>query len=84
MLQLESMLELGLHASGGSDCPVEPFDILDNLRAAVTRQNRAGTKTYLLEQALTVEEGAAAVHLRRRLGQPGRGGPGHPGGGQAG
>ena len=53
----KSMLELGLHASGGSDCPVEPFDILDNLRAAVTRQNRAGTKTYLPEQALTVEEG---------------------------
>ena len=53
----KSMLELGLHASGGSDCPVEPFDILDNLRAAVTRQNRAGTKTYLPQQALTVEEG---------------------------
>ena len=52
----KSMLELGLHASGGSDCPVEPFDILDNLRAAVTRQNRAGTKTYLPEQALTVEQ----------------------------
>ena len=53
----KSMLELGMHVSGGSDCPVEPFDILDNLRAAVTRQNRAGTKTYLPEQALTVEEG---------------------------
>lgn len=53
----KSMLELGLHASGGSDCPVEPFNILDNLRAAVTRQNRAGTKTYLPEQTLTVEEG---------------------------
>ena len=46
-----------MHVSGGSDCPVEPFDILDNLRAAVTRQNRAGTKTYLPQQALTVEEG---------------------------
>ena len=53
----KSMLELGLHISGGSDCPVEPFDILDNLRAAVTRQNRAGTRSYLPEQALTVEEG---------------------------
>ena len=57
MLSLESMLELGLHVSGGSDCPVEPFSILDNLRAAVTRRNRAGTDTFLPDQALTVEEG---------------------------
>lgn len=53
----KSMLELGLHVSGGSDCPVEPFSILDNLRAAVTRRNRAGTDTFLPDQALTVEEG---------------------------
>ena len=52
----KSMLELGLHMSGGSDCPVEPFAILDNIRAAVTRQNRAGSKTYLPQQALTVEQ----------------------------
>ncbi len=53
----KSMLDLGIHASGGSDCPVEPFSILDNLRSAVTRQNRAGTRIFLPEQALTVEEG---------------------------
>ena len=41
--------------SGGSDCPVEPFDVLDNLRAAVTRQDRAGERTYLPEQALSLE-----------------------------
>ena len=29
---------------------------MDNLRAAVTRQNRAGTRVYLPEQALTVEQ----------------------------
>ena len=29
---------------------------LDNLRAAVTRKNRAGTRVYLPEQALTVEQ----------------------------
>ena len=52
----KAMLDLGLRVSGGSDCPVEPFNVLDNLRAAVTRQNRAGTKTYLPEQALTVEQ----------------------------
>ena len=50
------MEELGLHVSGGSDCPVEPFDVLDNIRAAVTRKNRAGTQSCLPEQALTVEQ----------------------------
>lgn len=53
----KAMEDLGIRVSGGSDCPVEPFDILDNLRAAVTRKNRAGTKVYLPEQALTVEQG---------------------------
>lgn len=50
------MEDLGIRVSGGSDCPVEPFNVLDNLRAAVTRQNRAGTRVYLPEQALTVEQ----------------------------
>lgn len=54
--QWKTMRDMGIHTSGGSDCPVEPFDILDNLRAAITRKNRAGTKTYLPEQALSVEE----------------------------
>lgn len=54
--QWKTMRNMGIHTSGGSDCPVEPFDILDNIRAAVTRKNRAGNHTYLPEQALTVEE----------------------------
>ena len=52
----KSMEDLGIHVSGGCDCPVEPFDVLDNMRAAITRKNRAGTKTYLPEQALSVEQ----------------------------
>lgn len=52
----KSMLDLGLHVSGGSDCPVEPVHVLDNIRSAVTRKNRAGDRTYLPEQALTVEQ----------------------------
>lgn len=52
----KTMREMGIHTSGGSDCPVEPFDVLDNMRAAITRKNRAGTHTCLPEQALTVEE----------------------------
>lgn len=52
----KAMEELGLHISGGSDCPVEPFDVLDNMRSAITRKNRTGTRTYLPEQALSVEQ----------------------------
>lgn len=52
----KTMIDLGLHVSGGSDCPVEPFDVLDNLRAAITRKDRSGSQTYLPEQALTVEQ----------------------------
>ena len=37
----KAMEDLGIRVSGGSDCPVEPFNVLDNLRAAVTRKNRA-------------------------------------------
>ena len=51
-----TMEELGIPLSGGSDCPVEPFDVLDNIRAAVTRKNRRGTRSCLPEQALTVEQ----------------------------
>ena len=59
-----SMLELGIPVSGGSDCPVEPFDVLDNLRAAVTRQDRAGERTYLPQQALSLEEGLSLFTSR--------------------
>lgn len=52
----KTMEQMGLHVSGGSDCPVEPFHVLDNIRAAVTRKNREGTQSCLPEQALTVEQ----------------------------
>lgn len=51
-----TMKSKGIHISGGSDCPVEPFDILDNMRAAITRENRKGSKVFLLDEALTAEE----------------------------
>lgn len=52
----KAMADLGLRVSGGSDCPVEPFDVLDNLRSAITRKDRTGTQVYLPDQALTVEQ----------------------------
>ena len=35
----KSMLDMGIHASGGSDAPVVPFDVMDNIYCAVTMQN---------------------------------------------
>ncbi len=55
----KTMDEMGIHISGGSDCPVEPFDVLDNIRSAVTRKSRDGKRTYLPEQAMSVEEAVA-------------------------
>ncbi len=52
----KTMKSKGIHISGGSDCPVEPFNILDNMRAAITRENRDSTKVFLPEEALSNEE----------------------------
>lgn len=36
----KAMEDLGIRVSGGSDCPVEPFNVLDNLRAGRHPANR--------------------------------------------
>ena len=38
----KTLKDLGIFLSGGSDCPVEPFDPLWGIQAAVTRQDRSG------------------------------------------
>lgn len=48
--------DMGVHQSGGSDCPVEKFDILPNLEYAVTRKNRELQKSWYPENAVTLEE----------------------------
>ena len=35
----KTMLDLGIHASGGSDAPVVSFDSMENIYFAVTRKN---------------------------------------------
>lgn len=50
------MIDLGVHTSGGSDCPVEPFDILPNICCAVTRTNMAGSAPWYPENCITVDE----------------------------
>lgn len=49
-------VDLGVHMSGGSDCPVEPFDILPNLAYAVTRTNPDTGESWHTENGLTLEE----------------------------
>ena len=47
--------DLGIHQSGGSDCPVEPCDPIPNLYYAVTRDDGKGGSWYP-ENAVTMEE----------------------------
>ena len=48
--------DLGVHMCGGSDCPVEPMDVLPNLYYAVTRRDgRNGTEWYP-ENGVTLDE----------------------------
>ncbi len=54
----KTILDWGIVAVGGSDCPVEPFDPLLGLHAAVTRRvdgTPPGT-SWLPEQNLTIDE----------------------------
>lgn len=57
----KTMLDMGIHISGGTDAPVEPFNVMHNLYSAITRKNLDGTKTFLPEQALSVEEALRLV-----------------------
>lgn len=54
----KTMREMGIRTAGGSDAPVESFDILENIYSAVTRKNREGRpeEGWLPEEKLSVEE----------------------------
>jgi len=49
-------LDQGVHISGGSDCPVESFDIMPNIQYAVTRKNFETGKSWYPENAMTAKE----------------------------
>ncbi len=48
--------DLGVHMCGGSDCPVEPFDVLPNIYYAVTRKDKRGGKEWYPENGVTLDE----------------------------
>ena len=54
----KSMLDMGIHASGGSDAPVESFDILENIYFAVTNQKLNGQPEggWIPEEKMSVDE----------------------------
>ena len=48
--------ELGVHMCGGSDCPVEPMDVLPNLYYAVTRRDSRNGAEWYPENGVTLDE----------------------------
>jgi predicted amidohydrolase YtcJ len=54
----KTMVDMGVHIACGSDCPVEPFDVLPGIYASVTRKDLNGNPEngWLPEQKLTVDE----------------------------
>lgn len=74
----KEFLDKGIPISGGSDCPVESLDIMDNIYSAVTRKALNGEPAggWRPEQCLTVEDalysftmgGAYAAFAEDRLG----------------
>lgn len=57
--QFKTLFHMG-SASNGSDCPVETPNVMKGIQCAVTRTSLDGVKTFLPEQALTVEEALAS------------------------
>ena len=51
-----TMEDMGIHLAGGSDCPVEPFDILPNMYYALTCREPGNAEAWHPEKSLTLEE----------------------------
>lgn len=54
-----TLLHMGCDVSNGSDSPVETPDVMKGIQCAVTRTSLDGTRTFLPQEALTVEEALA-------------------------
>lgn len=61
----KTMIDKGIHASFGTDCPVESFNTMPNIYSAVTRKNITGNdkKIYLPEERLSMSEAINAYTL---------------------
>lgn len=54
--QFKTLLDMGVDVSNGSDAPVENPHVLAGIQCAVTRTTLDGSKIFLPDQALSVEE----------------------------
>lgn len=54
----KTMLDMGIHASGGSDAPVVSFDAMENIYFAVTRKNISGQpeEGWIPSERMSVDE----------------------------
>lgn len=54
----KTMMDLGIHTPYGSDCPVEPFNVMKSIYCAVTREDLSGAPKggWLPEQKVTLME----------------------------
>lgn len=61
----KTMVDKGIHASFGTDCPVESFNTMPNIYTAVARKNINGQekKIYLPEERLSMNEAIKAYTL---------------------
>ncbi|MBQ6076140.1 MAG: amidohydrolase [Lachnospiraceae bacterium] len=60
----KTLLRAGVSVSNGSDCPVEPPDVLRGLECAVTRTSLDGTGPYRPAEAFTVAEALESFTVR--------------------
>lgn len=54
--RFKTLYSNGVSVSNGSDCPVEKPDVMAGIQCAVTRSALDGSKTFLPEEAFSVEE----------------------------
>ena len=60
----KTLMDAGLSVSNGSDCPVEPPDVMRGIECAVTRCSLDGTGPYLPQEAFTVREALDSFTIR--------------------
>ena len=60
----KSLMKKGVSVSNGSDCPVEPPDVMRGIECAVTRTSLDGTGPYLPKEAFTVQEALESFTVR--------------------
>lgn len=60
----KTLMESGNSVSNGSDCPVEPPDVMRGIQCAVTRSSLDGTGPYLPEEAFSIREALDSYTIR--------------------